>query len=174
MQELNKPDWDTMFMTAAFLFAQKSPDEETKIGAILINKHKQLLAEGFNGFPAGCKDETFPKTRPGKYFFIRHAEDNCIDNATVIPEPELCTLYVTAKPCHECLKKIIQHRIGRVVYAGVKTASASSRNNEEYRLNYEKLLDGIPLEMREFDPVVLKNNTIALLRMTHDYIQDRC
>src|SRR5688500_6863178 len=83
---LIRPDWDTVFMTAAYLFAQKSPDAETKVGAILVDKHRKLLAEGFNGFPAGCNDTNLPNTRPDKYFFMRHAEDNCIDNAHFIPE----------------------------------------------------------------------------------------
>jgi deoxycytidylate deaminase len=168
---LDRPDWDTVFMTAAYLFAQRSPDLETKIGAVLIDKDRKLLAEGFNGFPAGCDDALLPNTRPEKYFFIRHAEDNCIDVAGYIPEPERCTLYVTAKPCHECLKRIIHRHIGRVVYGSVKCVSAHNRGDPTYQTNISKLLHGINIELVEYKDT---DKILTLLDKTTKYIQDRC
>lgn len=166
---MDRIDWDTMFMTMAFLACQRSPDEQTKIGAVLTDKHHRVLGMGFNGFPRGAKDHNLPKTRPDKYFYMVHAEDNCISNSNVIPEPEKCTMYITAFPCEVCLKKIIQEGIGKVVYGRVTTALKDL--DEEYLGKISLMIDGVPIELVAYSGT--GKDISNLLSVTSDYVKSR-
>ena len=74
------------------------------------------LSDGYNGTPSGfenvCEDNNV--TKP----YVLHAEANAITKlARSSNNSEGSTLYVTASPCIECAKLIIQSGIKRVVYA---------------------------------------------------------
>ena len=90
-----------------------------------------IISDGFNGTPSGfenvCEDEN-NVTRP----YVLHAEANAITKlARSHNNSDGATLYVTASPCIECSKLIIQSGIKRIVYG------------EKYRLD-----DGINLLKR--------------------------
>lgn len=90
-----------------------------------------IISDGFNGTPSGfeniCEDES-GQTKP----YVLHAEANAITKvARSNNSSQGATLYVTASPCLECSKLIIQSGIKRVVF------------NELYRLS-----DGIDLLKR--------------------------
>ena len=79
-------------------------------------KDKMIISDGFNGTPAGfenvCEDET-GVTKP----YVLHAEANAITKvARSNNSSEGSTLYITASPCMECSKLIIQAGIRRVVF----------------------------------------------------------
>jgi dCMP deaminase len=85
------------------------------VGALLV-KDKMIISDGYNGTPAGfeniCEDD-MGTTKP----YVLHAEANAITK--VAKSANNCdgsTLYVTASPCIECAKLIIQAGIKRVVY----------------------------------------------------------
>lgn len=91
-----------------------------------------IISDGFNGTPAGfeniCEDDATGLTKP----YVLHAEANAITKvARSNNSSEGSTLYVTASPCLECSKLIIQAGIKRVVF------------NELYRIT-----DGIDLLRR--------------------------
>lgn len=75
-----------------------------------------IISDGYNGTPSGfenrCEDETghtFP--------YVLHAEANAITKvARSGNNSQGATLYVTASPCIECSKLIIQAGISRVVF----------------------------------------------------------
>ena len=76
-----------------------------------------IISDGYNGTPSGfenvCEDEN-GLTKP----YVLHAEANAITKlARSGNNSEGSTLYVTASPCIECAKLIIQAGIKRVVYA---------------------------------------------------------
>lgn len=80
-------------------------------------KDKMIISDGYNGTPSGfenvCEDEN-GLTKP----YVLHAEANAITKlARSGNNSEGSTLYVTASPCIECAKLIIQAGIKRVVYA---------------------------------------------------------
>jgi dCMP deaminase len=90
-----------------------------------------IISDGFNGTPAGfenvCEDET-GATKP----YVLHAEANAITKVAASNNSSRgATLYVTASPCLECAKLIIQSGIARVVF------------NELYRM-----ADGLDLLQR--------------------------
>lgn len=111
--------WDQYFMGVALLSAKRSKDPRTQVGACIVNNKKRIVGIGYNGFPIGVDDDTFPWDKKGdwidtKYPYVVHAEPNAILNATVPLDDS--TLYVTLFPCNECAKLIIQSGVKEVVY----------------------------------------------------------
>lgn len=136
---MERVDWNDLFMSMAFVAAQRSPDPNTKHGAILVDDKNRIVGMGFNGFPRGCQDQLFPTTRPEKYYGIIHAEPNCLFNAASGTNFSQCTLYVTGKPCIECLKVIVQHGVKRVIYGRI-LSKVSSDTMESRDTVYELIV----------------------------------
>ncbi len=118
---------DKRYLRMARIWAENSYCIRRKVGAILV-KDQMIISDGYNGTPAGfenvCEDES-GATKP----YVLHAEANAITKvARSGNSSDGSTLYVTASPCVECSKLIIQAGIKRVVY------------NETYRIS-----DGLDL-----------------------------
>lgn len=107
---------DLRYLRMARIWAENSYCRRRQVGALLV-KDKMIISDGFNGTPSGfdnvCEDNdgrTFP--------FVLHAEANAITKvARSNNSSEGATLYVTAAPCIECAKLIIQAGIKRVVFS---------------------------------------------------------
>ncbi len=115
--------WDQYFMGIVQLSALRSKDPNTKVGACIVSANKRIVGVGYNGFPYGCDDETFPWEREGdfvntKYPYVVHAELNAILNSN--KDLQGCSIYVSLFPCHECVKAIIQSGIKEIVYCDDK------------------------------------------------------
>ncbi len=123
--------WDEYFMGIAMFSAQRSKDNNTQVGACIVNGEHKIVAVGYNGMPIGCNDDDMPWEREGetsldtKYPFVCHAELNAILNRNSA-DLKGCTLYVTLFPCNECAKAIIQSGIKKVVYKSNKYADTES------------------------------------------------
>ncbi len=106
---------DKRYLRMARIWAENSYCQRRKVGAILV-KDQMIISDGYNGTPAGfeniCEDDE-GKTKP----YVLHAEANAITKvARSGNSSEGSTLYITASPCLECSKLIIQAGIRRVVY----------------------------------------------------------
>lgn len=107
--------FDQRYLEMARIWAKNSYCARRKVGALIV-KDRMIISDGYNGTPAGfanvCEDEegkTFP--------FVLHAEANAISKvAKSNNSSQGATLYITASPCVECSKLIIQAGIIRVVY----------------------------------------------------------
>ena len=122
--------FDSRYLEMAAIWAKNSYCKRRQVGALIV-KDRMIISDGYNGTPAGfeniCEDEN-GITKP----YVLHAEANAISKvAKSGNSSEGSTLYVTASPCLECSKLIIQAGIKRVVY------------RDEYRLT-----DGIDLLQR--------------------------
>ena len=104
-------------MDVAEIVAQRSHDSETKVGAVLVsNNSGAILSTGYNGFVRGVKDSELPTTRPGKYEYILHAEQNLICNAARHGiSLENSTLVCTHSPCKLCMRMLVNSGITRVI-----------------------------------------------------------
>ena len=128
---------DRRYLRMAQIWAENSYCRRRQVGALVV-KDKMIISDGYNGTPSGfdniCEDDndtTFP--------YVLHAEANAITKlARSNNNSDGSTLYVTASPCIECAKLIIQAGIRRVIYG------------EEYRLS-----DGIDLMRKAGIEVVL-------------------
>ena len=122
--------YDKRYMQMAAVWAGNSYCQRRKVGALIV-KDRMIISDGYNGTPTGfekiCEDDT-NTSKP----YVLHAEANAITKiARSHNSSDGATLYVTASPCIECAKLIIQAGIKRVVYG------------EHYRLT-----DGIELLQR--------------------------
>ena len=121
--------FDHSYLEMAEIWAQNSYCKRRKVGALLV-KDRMIISDGYNGTPSGFENicEEDGVTKP----YVLHAEANAITKvAKSGNSSEGATLYVTASPCMECSKLIIQSGIKRVVY------------RDEYRIT-----DGIDLLRR--------------------------
>ena len=118
---------DKRYLRMTRIWAENSYCRRRQVGAIIV-KDSMIISAGYNGTPSGfenvCEDAD-GVTKP----YVLHAEANAITKvARSNNSSDGSTLYVTASPCMECSKLIIQAGIKRVVF------------NELYRL-----ADGIDL-----------------------------
>lgn len=102
----------------ALAVAEMSPDQETKVGALLINaKTGAVLGSGFNGFVRKANDNVLPKTRPDKYPYMVHAETNMIYNcARHGISTDECFVFSTLSPCINCCRALYQSGISTVIF----------------------------------------------------------
>lgn len=106
---------DIRYIRMARIWAENSYCERRKVGALIV-RDKMIISDGYNGTPCGfeniCEDEA-GITKP----YVLHAEANAITKvAKSANSSNGATLYITAMPCMECSKLIIQAGILRVVY----------------------------------------------------------
>ena len=130
---------DKRYIRMASIWAENSYCTRRQVGALIV-KDKMIISDGYNGTPSGfeniCEDNN-GVTKP----YVLHAEANAITKiARSGNSSDGATMYVTASPCIECAKLIIQSGIRRVVYS------------EKYRLE-----DGLELLKRANIEVVYLN-----------------
>ena len=119
--------FDQRYLEMARIWAKNSYCTRRQVGALVV-KNNMIISDGYNGTPSGfenvCEDDN-GVTKP----YVLHAEANAITKlARSNNNSDGATIYITASPCIECAKLIIQAGIKRVVYG------------EKYRLT-----DGIEL-----------------------------
>ena len=107
--------FDKAYLEMDAVWARNSYCTRRQVGALIV-KDRMIISDGYNGTPSGfenvCEDEN-GVTKP----YVLHAEANAITKvAKSGNSSEGATLYVTASPCVECAKLIIQAGIRRVVY----------------------------------------------------------
>jgi dCMP deaminase len=108
--------FDTQYLRMASIWAQNSYCNRRKVGALIV-KDRMIISDGYNGTPMGfeniCEDES-GQTKP----YVLHAEANAITKVAKSNQSSFgSTLYITASPCIECAKLIIQAGVCRVVYS---------------------------------------------------------
>jgi dCMP deaminase len=129
MTEEKQHQLDQRYLRMAKIWAENSYCKRRQVGALVV-KNQMIISDGFNGTPSGFENvcEENDVTKP----YVLHAEANAITKlARSHNSSDKATLYVTASPCLECAKLIIQSGIKRVIYG------------EQYRLS-----DGIDLLKR--------------------------
>ena len=131
---------DYRYLRMAKIWAENSYCKRRKVGALVV-KGQMIISDGYNGTPSGF-DNVCEDSRDLTLPYVLHAEANAITKlARSSNNSDGSTLYVTASPCIECAKLIIQAGIKRVVYA------------EKYRLE-----DGVALLQRAGIEVIYLND----------------
>lgn len=158
MQEKNRgirtrPTWDEYFLSLAFIVSLRSDDQFIRHGSILVdNFSKHIIGCGYNGTIKGFNDDELLMDRKSRRNFMIHAEENCIMNCSVLPSQLKCgcTIYVTGEPCVNCLQRIINFGIDRIVFAEGRIATITETDEtakiREKILNARNIkIDKIPL-----------------------------
>ena len=110
-------NWTDYFYNIAQQVKEKSKDERTKVGAVIVGKDKEIVSTGYNSFPRGIVDNRPERQeRPEKYYWFEHAERNAIYNAARIGvSTKGCTMYLSCGiPCSDCARGIINAGITRI------------------------------------------------------------
>jgi dCMP deaminase len=110
----NRLDWNSYFMSIAFLIASRSCCERLHVGCVLV-KDTRVISVGYNGF--------LPKA-PHKSMVVNnheqatvHAEQNAItDCAKRGVSCEDAQAYITHYPCINCFKVLAASGINKIYY----------------------------------------------------------
>ena len=126
------------YLKRAQVVAENSPDAETKVGAVLISKNTgSVISEGYNGFVRGARDEKIPKTRPQKYEYVVHAEENLICNAARNGvRTDDCFVVQTISPCIRCARLLYQSGIDTVYYENYYGGTDEVKRLADIKLEY--------------------------------------
>jgi dCMP deaminase len=134
--------FDIRYLEMAKIWATNSYCKRRQVGALIV-KDRMIISDGYNGTPSGFENECEDEHDHTKAYVL-HAEANAITKvAKSNNSSEGATLYITASPCLECAKLIIQAGIIRVVFS------------ENYRI-----MDGIGLLERANIEIVQIDNVI--------------
>lgn len=115
---MEEDKWVQRYLEMAKLVSTWSKDPSTRVGAVAVGKHGQILSTGYNGFPRKIDDtQDRLNDRPTKYEFTIHAEMNIVYNASLTGiSLDGSSVYVYGLPvCSECTKGLIQAGVSRVV-----------------------------------------------------------
>jgi dCMP deaminase len=123
MSYLDGEKYET-YMKMAYAMAELSPDENTKVGAIMLSPEGRIISSSFNGFLRGAPDDELPADREstckhgnGKYTYMQHAERNMIYNCAYEGiQAKGSTIICTLSPCVDCLRACFQAGVDMVIF----------------------------------------------------------
>ena len=110
--------WEKYFINIALEVAKRSTCDRKNVGAVII-RDKTILSTGYNGSIRGLPhcDEVGHEMVNNHCVRTTHAEANSIvqaaKNGVKIDNSEI---YVTASPCYDCFKLIINAGIQKIYY----------------------------------------------------------
>jgi len=139
LDSFGRPDWDDWFLAMCYLIARRSIDPSTKHGCVVVAKDHTVLSLGYNGPLRGSDDSKIPLTRPEKYDWLLHSEENAIINAARNGTSLIgSTFYVTGFPCERCLRGMIGVGAVRIVCSDQASVMINDHNREVVK----KMLEG--------------------------------
>ena len=145
-------------MKLAFFLAERTDDPKRGVGAVIVNKDKDIVGLGWNGFPTKSLYGEFPRASrtdeavtEKKYPYIIHAEQNALlmRNTKSIKD---ATLVVTMTPCDDCTPLIKMQGIKTVVLGEEIRFDSSDPliKFTKFRLWVDDIDDGIEcIELRD-------------------------
>ncbi|RLB55656.1 MAG: deaminase [Deltaproteobacteria bacterium] len=114
----SRVSWDEYFMNIAKEVATRATCDRKHVGAVIV-RDRTILSTGYNGSVRGlghCDDDGH-MMEDGHCVRTIHAESNAIiqaaKNGTAIGE---AGIYVTASPCWNCFKMIVNAGIQRIAF----------------------------------------------------------
>lgn len=108
-------DWDSYFMSIAFLSASRSPCNRLNVGCVIV-KDKRIVCTGYNGYLPNAPHESVVMDNHEQA--IVHAEQNSVaDCAKRGVSIDGATAYVTHFPCINCFKILVASGVKYIVYA---------------------------------------------------------
>jgi dCMP deaminase len=126
MARRERPSWDDYYINIAWVVASRSSCIRRRVGALIVVE-RRIISTGYNGTPFGvkncdeggcprCASDT-PQGAGLEYCLCVHGEQNAIALAARQgTATQDASLYVTTRPCFNCLKESVQAGIREVVY----------------------------------------------------------
>lgn len=132
---IERPDWQTYFLSLANLVSKKSADARTKCGCVITTDTNEIISTGYNSFIRGIDDRILPNFTEEKYPFMIHSEINALLNAARMGKSTLNSyVYLNGPPCFPCLQAMWQAGVRRVYHSNL---DIKMLNNQEYTDNIE-------------------------------------
>jgi len=132
---MNRLSWDEYFGLMVQVVSLRSGDAETKVGAIIVDEKNRIVATGYNGTPYKTN---LPNTRPEKYPYMVHAEENAILHAQ--RDLTNCKIYVLGlTPCNVCARMMIQRGIIEVIVVNPISSEGKDWNFEHTFKMFEQV-----------------------------------
>lgn len=141
-----RPAWTDFLIGVAKVISRRSHDTQTKHGCVIADKRHRILGVGYNGFPHGMNDQELPNTRPEKYPWMDHSEENAVANCVLRPEGG--TAYITGKACFGCLKELWRNGIRHVV----QVEGYGWQNDQEERPLRERFIKETGMVVEDYKP----------------------
>jgi len=109
---VNQEKWDIRHLALAKHVSAWSKDPKRKVGAV-VTEDNYVRGLGYNGFPRGIADTKARLVDPEiKLQLIIHAEVNALAAANGVGD---CVYVYPILPCTQCLSRLIQSKIKRIV-----------------------------------------------------------
>lgn len=146
-----RPSFDQYFLTLAFVVSLRSEDPDTKHGAVIVTKKDNLiLATGYNALIRGAKPGDLPTTRPEKYPFFIHSEENALLNLSrsIRDYPGGAKIYITGKPCLNCLQRVWNAGIDEIIMA---KRQGTKLETPETNTFFDKIIQITGIKLREME-----------------------
>ena len=110
----NRIDWDSYFMSIAFLSASRSPCTRLNVGCVIV-KDKHIVCTGYNGYLPNAPHESVVINDHEQA--IVHAEQNSVaDCAKRGASIQNAVAYITHFPCINCFKILAASGIKGIIY----------------------------------------------------------
>ncbi len=98
---MSRLSWNEIYFNIITEYKKRSSDAQTQYGCLLVdpNTHR-ILAMGMNGASSRLYDRYVPNTRPDKYLYVAHSEENMLYSliGTSI-NPKGMHVFVDGFPC---------------------------------------------------------------------------
>lgn len=119
---VSRPSTDERFMTMAFVVSLGGTCRRRRVGCVLVDEHKHVMATGFNGpaatmdhcLDAPCKGASLPSGTGLDVCHAIHAEANALMQCKDIHK--IVTAYCTDSPCINCVKLLLNTSCKRIVF----------------------------------------------------------
>ena len=147
---MSRPSWDEYFLLLACTVSLRSEDPDIKHGAVIVNEYNHIIGTGYNGPIKGSDNSVIPfNVRDEKRKWMIHAEENAMLNVTQSSSERgfFCRIYVTGHPCNNCLQRMINFGIRRIVVADRPGSITEDEASDRMR---RELLRMSKVEMKMF------------------------
>ena len=120
MKAFSRIDADDYFLQMASLVAERATCRRRKVGCVLVDSEKHIVATGYNGVPTQfphcldnpCEGANSASGEELDKCLAVHAEQNAL---LQLRSNDTLTAYLTITPCITCAKIIANSRIKRIV-----------------------------------------------------------
>lgn len=128
----NERDWHKYLISLASIIATRSKDPSTKCGCVITDSQYRIISCGYNGPIQGIDDSIVPKTRPEKYDYMLHSEENAILFAN--QSIKGCYIFINGFPCSKCTRMLIQAGITKIFYGNLMPKVCNDKDNQIVRI----------------------------------------
>ena len=150
-----RPSFDEYFMNIALDVSLRSDDPDIQHGAVIVSKNNYIIGTGYNATIKGSDPSKIPYlNRDKKRLWMIHAEENAILNSSINPNNiNGAKIYVTAKPCVNCLQRIINFGINEIYYIDRNGSITENEETEQMR-NDLITMSGISMIKIDIDSIL--------------------